>query len=362
MARTKSAELLIGPKNETVYEVQENEPEPQTAHDDALEDFLNNSRATGGDSEIIVRRVQDTGNPNSTTSYCGKFPVDKYDYFTLQDVIKNKWGGGDYRLFCMGQKNGKRQILQNQLITIEAEIKAEKSENSEVVSLLREVLNRQTPPAQNTSSMLSQISELATVMKMLQPPERDSMGDFMKSISLMKELGLMGGGMDEEKEINPMWSALAQAMPVLVQSAMQTPPVVHPKYKPNPIKKDSQYKRPTKKPKEKGGDDMIKIYLQHLQEYCSKNMETEFVADQIAEKAPDFDALINIIKADDFIDKNAKGFWEVEKNREWLEDLRQWLLAGAGLESIYADEFEHNENEHDGVIEPIGENDESDEN
>lgn len=331
----EKAQLLLDSDREATYEVETDAPTESTAHDDALEEFLHNSKAVGSDAVIIVRKVQDSGNPNSTTSFCGQFPVDKYDYFALQNIIKLKWGGGDFRLFVSAVKNGKRKLMQNQLITIEADNEPQKSgENSEVVALLREVLNRQSPPpAQSTTGVIGQVKEMAELMALLRPtpePARNPMKEFMETMGMMQSLGFMPGGATTE-EINPMWASLAQALPTLISGAMenkQRPPVIHR----NPVN--------TKKPSTKQDDknSMIVQYLKHLEEYVFNNIPTETVADTIAERAPNFDALMSIVSRDDFITKyTASGFWA--EHRDWLVDVREWLLAHDEKPSKYSDQF-----------------------
>lgn len=330
----EKAQLLLDSDREATYEVETDAPTESTAHDDALEEFLYNSKAVGSDAIIIVRKVQDSGNPNSTTSFCGQFPVDKYDYFALQNIIKTKWGGGDFRLFVSAVKNGKRKLMQNQLITIEADIEPQKSgENSEVVALLREVLNRQSPPpVQSTSGVIGQVKEMAELMAILRPPPepaRNPMKEFMETMGMMQTLGFMPGGATTE-EINPMWASLAQALPTLISGAMenkQRAPVIHP-----------HPKKP--QPKQDQKNSMITEYLKQLEEYATNNVSTESVADIIVEKAPNFDMSMTFISRPDFITRHtATGFWSKNENREWLIDVREWLLAHYGAPSKYSDQF-----------------------
>ena len=334
----EKAQLLLDSDREATYEVETDAPTESTAHDDALEEFLYNSKAVGSDAIIIVRKVQDSGNPNSTTSFCGQFPVDKYDYFALQNIIKTKWGGGDFRLFVSAVKNGKRKLMQNQLITIEADNEPQKSgENSEVVALLREVLNRQSPPqAQSTTGVIGQVKEMAELMALLRPPPeptRNPMKEFMETMGMMQTLGFMPGGAPSE-EINPMWDSLAKALPALISGAMENKQHAHVIHQ-NP-------KKPH--PKQDKKNSMITYYLKQLEEYATNNVSSESVADTIVEKAPDFDMLMTIVSRPDFISHHtASGFWAKSDYREWLIDVREWLLGHDGKPSKYSDQFGEDE-------------------
>lgn len=345
---TREAVFLPGKTDDEEIIVDTNQ-RPYTDAEAALEDWMEASRQAGTEARVMVKKLNDSTNPNSTVQHCDVFPVDKYDYHSLQGVIKKRWGGGDYRLMCFAAVNGgKSRLIQNKLISIAEEKEAPKNEQSEIIMLLREVLNRQAPVAPpSTTSMLSQVSELVAVMNALRPPERDSMADFMKTITLAKELGFFPGG-NPETEINPMWESLASALPTLVSAAMRpqhqranNPINNHPKNKGRAV------------PKEK--PSTISIYIKQLEDYHKRNTPAEKMADLIAVYAPNFDELMLIVADEKFVEQNCAGYFSDPKQpfaKDWLIDVREWLLAYDGKPSKYGKEFDIPENDEDASVTP----------
>lgn len=87
---------------------------PVTEADRALEDFLDKARAIGSAATLTINKI--SSGRNSSEIFCGKFPVDKYDYFDLLSLIQSNWGEGDYRIYCTVK--GKKGVLQNTLVSV----------------------------------------------------------------------------------------------------------------------------------------------------------------------------------------------------------------------------------------------------
>lgn len=76
--------------------------------------FLRDMNQAEGEGTLFIHRV--SGGHNGRMEFCEKMPLDKYDFYSLQTFIKEKYGPGDYRL--QARVTGKKGAAGNTLITI----------------------------------------------------------------------------------------------------------------------------------------------------------------------------------------------------------------------------------------------------
>ena len=376
MVRKIEAQLLLDSNTsneETVVHVNTDDDQSYLTDEEiALDNFIKESKQSGTEATIIVKKIVDTGNPNSSLQHCDTFPVDKYDFYKLHDVIKVRWGGGDYRMLCFAKNiNGQKKLIQNKLITIAAEITQDKNTgNDRIIQQLLDDNRRISEKLASLSSgsgsgtLMSQVNEMAQIMNALRPPpvpERDTLGEMVKMMLAFKEigpmLGLNMGGAQEDSGNSEMWKALGAAVPALVNGAVHITPtganhVNNPINKPvnkraGPVKPraDNPADIPiTEETKKMNEEKMIESYLKHLEEYCDKKEPRE-IAEYIEDKAPNIEELMSVIIRPDFMTIYAVGFWSELTRRAWLSDVREWLLGFANEPSIFSDVLDAEDSE-----------------
>lgn len=218
---------------------------PITEADLALEDFLDKARAIGSTATLTINRL--SSGRNSSEIFCGKFPVDKYDYFDLLSLIQSNWGEGDYRIYCTVK--GKKGVLQNTLVSvapppinplhqqsnanssgenvISTVIKMMQENNERMIALMR--------PADDSDSMTKALNQMLLMKQVLgggdKPPSMlGQMKEMAEMMTLMK--GLSGDAEPAESGIVKALTAFApvaaaavgamanRAQPVMRQNPM----------------------------------------------------------------------------------------------------------------------------------------------
>lgn len=341
---------------------------PKTEADVALEDFLDKAKAMGSGAQLRINKL--SGGINSAEQFCASYPVDKYDYFDLLEVVQKTWGAGDYRIYCTVK--GKKGILQNKLVSIAAP----------PLSLM---ISQAGGAPDSASQIMAQMAQMIResnerLMEALKPKESD--GDrmkFMQEMLMMKQIfggddkkspsmlagvkemvevmtmmqGLSGGGQTESE---PMWmKALSAFAPVAVAAVSaaaqpkpqrQIAPHPHPHQMSHPMPKAEVIKpvnEPIEHPPQEKNPmsdkaEAIGQIIMALNAMGTSALKPEDIAEKIC-SIPDeqIEPLIAWVEKPTCYDDLVAVNPEVEKFKEWFLDLIEHVRGQLGLDSKYAD-------------------------
>lgn len=350
--------------------------EPQkTSADEALDDFMSKSRAVGATAKITVNKL--SNGVNSAETFCAYYPVDKYDYFELLEVIRDTWGAGDYRLYCTIK--GKKGVLQNEFISIAPAIRPnnlpsviQKADNTDLLSVMlsaiQESNNKVIEAMQSGGSNRQQFLQELLLYKQIfdggaQPKQSILSGvkEMAETMAILRELG--GGESKESGMMDLAIEAVKGLTPVA--AALMTQRAAHPpashrqrpqRPKPTPAPSDKQGQtidsqpietnprtEPTQEPTQ---EPIMQHYKSQLEQLCtllnfSQPDPAEFATqlDDGLETDAQVEALGVLLESENPLAELQKVCPNVAKHSEWFGDLIEHLRAMAGMPSKYADEY-----------------------
>jgi hypothetical protein len=339
---------------------------PKTEADIALEDFLDKAKAVGATAKLTINKL--SNGVNSSETFCSSYPVDKYDYFELLDVIQRSWGGGDYRIYCTVK--GRKGVLQNQFISVgeppirigHAQATGESGNVLQTVIKMMQENNERLiealKPKEDTDAMNKALQQMLLMKQVLgNGGQKQSMLSSVKEMAeVMTLMQGLGGGVEKESMLT---SALNAFAPVAV-AALQRPQAqqVRQYAQPRPVKTvNTPPQKPAPEPKKEVNpmDEhaaAIKQIITVLDTLGENGVAPSAIAEKITESIDTqekFDALemwvINPTCIDDLVklDKN------VERYQSWFLLLIEHVKAQMGLSSSVSDEYE-DEDEEDGEI------------
>lgn len=331
----------------------------KTEADIALEDFLDKARAIGATAKLTIHKL--SNGTNSSETFCSSFPVDKYDYFELLDVIQRTWGAGDYRLYCTVK--GRKGVLQNQFVSVgDAPGKVGSGQShatnnsdvlSQVIKMMQENNDRLVAalkPKEDTGEARQKMLQEMLIMKQLfggETKNAGGMGEIIGLIKGLKEIGVPIGLAGEVAESDagftgiiekfiPLATAIASRPPAPVQQVQRVnrPPQRPAQLgAPQPVQQPQPKQEPKKmSPEEKALHQGISMLVMGAKTQADPGDYAEMVLNNVQE-----DVLEAMFTDPQAIDNLAKINPEVMTYRAWFEDLGEHIKACLGLPSKFAD-------------------------
>lgn len=352
MAR-KTAEYLPAVEDDVVdvFEInaQPGEEIPKTEQQRKLEDIISDlNDSSEGDAEIRVYRQSRLGGKSAMTML-EVFPADKYNSTELWQFLRDKYGAGDYRIHVRADGH----LKANKLMTIETPVEAAPTEvgvGGEVATALNAVLS--TIQEQNRNMMefiqgqQNNTSEDDILRKMVVYKELFSNGSSGNGLSQINETltVLQGLGIEigpNNKEEDGFGSAIEKLAPLataLVQNpqAQQTPPP-----QPNPKQREDAMLK----------NLMLKAGLNSLLKAAAKNADAGFYADWVLDQL-DPKTVAEFITSPDAMEKMSKLAPMVAQYGPWFEELSEHIKGQLGMESKYAADYAHLNDDENSVITP----------
>lgn len=335
---------------------------PKTSADEALEDFVEKSRASGATAKITVKKLMN--GVNSAESMCGSFPVDKYDYFELLEVIRDTWGAGDYRLYCTIK--GRKGLIQNELVSIAAPLKSVSTNMAlpqaggnfdlmnSMLTAIQESNNKVIEALQKGGGTRQEMLQEMLIMKQLFDSGGQQKTSILSGVKEMAEtmaiLQELGGGGKETGLADIAVSAMQNLGPIaaalMTRSTPRQPHRRPPEAKPVPddARVINAKPVPTSEPP-KTETHPMQGYATQLNELCKMlafvTPDPADIAEKIAESIDDTqaEALSRLLQGDDPVSELQTLCPAVEKHKEWFAELVEHLRGMAGLPSKYADDY-----------------------
>jgi hypothetical protein len=346
-----------------IHDHEHDEPEErQTEADAALEDFMDKARKIGATAKIIINKQ--SGGTNSSETFCGQYPVDKYDYFDLLELIQSTWGAGDYRLYCT--MKGRRGILQNQLITVGAapnQLNNLNGSDNTTNTLLRMMQDRDQKFLDGLKPKEGEDDDEKMIRKMLMYKQlfssnesKSSSGlgglkDAIEMIGLIKGLSLGGGGGEESgmgamvikalESLGPVaMAALQKAQPPQVIYAPQ-PQRALPNIAPAPATEPKPEKPIVSEANKDQAKQMVAQLLTLLDTVGVSLLQPDSIAEKLLDGATD-EQLVLIaewVSAEDAYKQMVDIDSRIEKYARGVPDLIEHIRGQLGYPSKYADEY-----------------------
>lgn len=342
----KQAEFLPAPDNDEeiveFYSVDNDGQRGETTQKRKLEDIINDLNDETDDVELRVYRQSALGGKASMT-FLDAFPPDKFTLSQLQVYLKDKYGGGDYRIHVRAGGH----VRANRLISIEAPKDDKRSNISEAGDILSSVLGEMRRQNERMLELMHSRNndddqEEKVLSKMMKykalfgsetsHQSSGGLGQIKETLELFAMLGInLGGG--AEKETGFM-DILEKSLPVVLsgmsQQSRQLPQPQQTQYKQNPIQPEDDIMLK---------EIMIKNGLNQLLVAAQKNsdpgMYAQLVLDQFGEQR-----VLEFFSNPEQIDKIIKTNPKLAEHIEWFELLIEHLKALMGQESKVSDQYD----------------------
>lgn len=343
--------------------------EPQkTSADEALEDFIDKSRAAGTTAKITVKKL--LGGVNSAESFCTTFPVDKYDYFELLEIIQTTWGPGDYRLYCTVK--GRKGLLQNEFVSIapaaRASLNAPQSTSSgdimqQMLAAMQESNQRlldALKPAEGASGGRREMLQDLLLMKQViggETQQKSTLSQMKEMVEIFALMQGFGGGESKETGLADIAvKALENLGPVaaaLISRGNNIPSTPPPARRPPPPEMAGRTvdAKPETAPKKEAHP--MQEHADKIKQLCGLLAFTKpdpaEIAAKIAESLDENQAeqIGEWLQGADTYDELVKLVPDVAKHKEWFTDLIDHLKAMAGLGGRFADLYTDEESEQE---------------
>lgn len=360
MPREKVVAELLGADD--VIDVDVGGRQPNTAaeqQEDEWADFL----GTAGETAVIYVYRQ-PGNGQSAFEFVDSFPADQFEPSALMKRLRQEFGGGNYRVQI---RHGGR-VKANKLMAVAAPLNLPGKQTGgdpalmamleEMREMRREMLAEKKAEHKSPLDQIKEMAALASVMR-----EAFGVGAQKSVLTELRDLmaiqsefrGLMGG--EEKEESGPGWvGPLLNALPTLLQAAMQRPVPVH--ARPNPVPRRPVHDVKPESVKPEGEKTVIDALNPHqkqlISQYLGKavtaaqwGISSETVADKVLDAIDDkqSEEIAGLLQVPNLLDEAIKLVPDIAAYRPWFEDVVEWLKAGLGLDSKYSGEFDDPEDE-----------------
>lgn len=309
------------------YEVDDDQPETTSADRkvSAIQSALND------DPEAYLNVTRQTMGGNSPQEFVGRYPADKFDFGQLQVHLKERHGGGDYRVMLYA----KGKIRANKLISIAHEKEnlgaGKLDENNTLLAVLQRMDNMQ----RQMIDMMSQKNEQPSRQEMLQEmmmfkqifdggnnANANPLGQLRDLIALQKELGL-GAVEPQEKEAG-FTDLLEKATPLFTAAINAQP------HKPQQTNQSESQKM----------QFIVKMGVKQLLNAANKNSDPATYAEMIIDQFPQ-EMITKLITPENAIEKFAVIEPKVNAFKPWFIELIEHVKAQLGLpskvEHLYSD-------------------------
>jgi hypothetical protein len=353
---------------------------PKTEADIALEDFLDKAKAIGSAAKLTINKL--SNGLNSSEIFCASYPVDKYSYFELLEILQKTWGAGDYRIYCTVK--GRKGVLQNQLVSVAGSPQqllpqAPTNQNDVMASMMRmmqennERLLEALKPKEDAGDRMKFMQEMLMMKQIFggdQKPQASMLSGVKEMVEVMSLMqGLSGGGATESE---PVWMKALTAFAPVAAAAVNTmaqpkpqPPMMrhphpqthHPQRPPEmrtvnpeptpvnePIKKEEASTMPSQA-------ENVKMLCDALDGPMASMVAADKIAETIVDKTPDesLDALEAWVVSETLINDLIALDARVVKHHDWFCDLIEHVKAQLGLESRYAEMYDDDTTEANDV-------------
>ena len=344
---------------------------PKTDADIALEDFLDKAKAIGSAAKLTINKL--SNGLNSSEIFCASYPVDKYSYFELLEILQKTWGAGDYRIYCTVK--GRKGVLQNQLVSVAGSPQqllpqAPTNQNDVMASMMRmmqennERLLEALKPKEDAGDRMKFMQEMLMMKQIFggdQKPQASMLSGVKEMVEVMSLMqGLSGNGATESE---PVWMKALTAFAPVAAAAVNTmaqpkpqPPMMrqpHPQMRqpqrppemrtvnpePQPINEPIQKEEASTMPSQA---ENVKMLCDALDGPMAAMVAADKIAETIVDKTPDdsLDALEAWVVSETLINDLIALDARVEKHRDWFCDLIEHVKAQLGLESRYAEMYD----------------------
>lgn len=344
-----------------------NENEGNTANARATDEWA--SFLDGSEVGALVYVYRQNGDGRSPLEYVDSFPVDEFEPASLLKNLRDKYGGGLYRV----QIRHKGRVLSNKLISVAGLIKPElpgQKGADPVTMALIERMDKLSERLNTGHDPMQQMQQMLTMMTMM----RSAMGLDKPTNGIKDIIEMMGAVRELRETIEPepasepsMLGMLGQALPALITAATQRAPAQP--LKPTPDFKSAQIQRAPKpnpspvivpnKPEIVPNEELpemlkqltpqqindIKGYLNQACLAASFGVDPEKIAVKILETVHDEKMITIIAQTPDLVEQAAKIVPDVLKHRDWFIDLQEWVKGHLGLESKFSGEFEDDQSD-----------------
>lgn len=348
----KSAQFLPGPDQEAEdaeYTVEFDDASTKTAHDDALESFINALRDSESSARILIKRELVDG--KSPMAHCGSVPVDKYNFVELIDYILQNWGGGDYRLQIMG----KTGCVANRLVTIAEPIRPKSEapgasyggEFNVMLGKVLETMERQqqqiTDLARNNNG-LSKREMLEELQMMKEILGSGSTQQSVNPLEQMRDMAMLfkefGFGTEREGSFSDFVPLIEKLMDKADQEPVALP---QPQRKPNP--------QPRKEPNQM--NFMLKMGIAQLLRAAAKGSDPGAYAQMVVDQLP-AEVIQEFFTKDNGLEQVYKMDARLRDYTQWVEELAEHVKQLVGLPSKVADQYLTPEEESDTTSHSLG--------
>lgn len=172
----------------------------QTSEEKSLEDWLEHLKAEHKDTRIAVHRQTEEGH-RGKMPYLFSFTPQEYDFYTLNDKLRDVYKGGSFRL--RAYKNGRLFI--NELMVVEAveetilEKEAVKETDDNMLNMFNAMQKQLSQSSDKMMQMMLMVMGINGQNKGGENNSPNMMGDMLSNMALMKQL--LG---TNEPAVNPM--------------------------------------------------------------------------------------------------------------------------------------------------------------
>lgn len=350
-----------------------NDGEPVTDEEAAFDEFIAGMSAERmGELRVGKLKLGKDGTPtvNTKGQHCFACPIDQFTYSGLLEHIRNRFGGGLYRV--VGIEQGKRGLQFNRLIEIAEELPSTKPGESSHLqnpsNVFESVGRLMAESAARTEALIARLSEskpaatdpmdglqkmatvFATMMGVVQKPATNTGAELLVQLETFAKIKSLfgggegkgdGGGGENGAEFMDVIKAGIQsfgpALGALAAQKIQQPQVALPAPQPpfvppqayGPIPQPIPQPQPAQPP---GNDPMLatlKNQVDILVTNAKNGADPGQLADLILRMTPDdkIDDLGAMLDAPDMVDKMASLNPEVQNHRDFFEKLRAALLS-----------------------------------
>lgn len=277
---------------------------------------------------------------NGREIFAERIPADKFDYGQIQTYLKEKYGGGDFRVRLYA--NGK--LRQNKLLEILKQKEHVSDKTDGMAGVISQLISRMDRQDQALNAILqnhnnNQNNEMEFLQKMQiykslfdnNSQQIDPMAQLQSTMSVLQNMGVQLGGIGQtiEHEQEPGFGELIEKFTPLMEVALSSQMQKPSKYKQNPI--DDQKRAQMMKWKQG-----VSFLINGAKAKADPGMYAEMVIGQVG--ANGVKTFVSAGEAG--AEKFRAMFPETTAHIEWFKLLFEHLKAQLGMPSSVDSEYD----------------------